>query len=247
MELTFPPVRRAKTFRDYTGPFESAGEAREVLSKTSFNELTVEDIKRSLSYLMEERPIETYGIALDILRASDKTRGFFVRDVEDIVRSAARKSLHDPLPPWSTETDVAFTDYVRLISYHARCAIRLLEFFTTGGFIKKTGTEWVWYNTRCDVCPPTSNKIVVQGEMLEKARPTMWWAGYWEKIVTSVRDSPCEELVEKQYIWNSTLQALAKDCPTCHEVAEREFPLFKAKLVLEITKIINGVRIRFVD
>jgi len=198
---------------------------------------------------METSPIEVYAIVLDILRAPRKVtwRGF-TRSMEDIARSAARKSLHDrPLDTRTTEMNIRLDDYTRFTLYHTRCAIRLLDFFVAEDFTKKTGTGWVWYNTRCEVCLPASNCTVVRDGAQENAKhPAIWWVDYWGKIVASVRDSPCERLVDEEPIWASTLHDLAKECPTCHEAAEREFPVFKATLVAEIKRIVDGVRIRFV-
>jgi len=161
-----------------------------------------------------------------------------------MARSAARNSLLDPpLGTWTTGMDTKRDDYNRFTTYHFRCTVRLLVFLSTGELVKKTGTDWVWFNTRCGVCPLTSRSIVVPAEVLGTKYTAMWWVEYWERIVGAVGDSPCEKPFDDEPIWNSTLQALARGCPACHETAAKEFPLFRERLVNMVTKIIEDVRI----
>jgi len=199
---------------------------------------------------MKDKPVEVYAIALDLLRAPGNILPRDVaRGVEDMARSAARNSLLDPpLGIWTTEMNIELDDYNRFTAYHFRCRGRLLVFLVTGDTVKNTGTDWVWFNTRCGVCPLTLKSIVVPIAVLGKGKyPATWWVKYWERIVTSVGDSPCEKPFIDEAIWNTTLHALAKKCPTCHEAAVREFPLFREKLVKMVTKIIENVRIPCVD
>ena len=171
--------------------------------------------------------------------------------MQDIARLAARNSLlNPPLGTQTAEMGIKFElDYIRFTTYHRRCELGLIKFLVTTRFPETMGTEWVWYDTRCGVCPLTSKRFMVPGETREITRHTaMWWVTYLERIVPSVGDCPCEELFdEKQEIWDSILRTLAKDCPICHEAARKEFPLFREKLQVAITKIINNVGIHFVD
>ena len=68
-----------------------------------------------------------------------------------------------------------------------------------------------------------------------------------KRTVSCVADSPCEKAFEGEHVWRPLIQALAEECPTCHEVAAREFPLFKEKLLKIVTDIVNSVRIHSVD
>ena len=240
-----------RTLRGRTEPFRSGNEARRVLSRINYEEDALEDIKRSLSRLMKERPVEVYAIALDLLRASRKRPlpKVIAEGVEGIARSAVRNSLLDPLlGPWTTEMGAKHGDYLQLINYHHRCSIELLEFLVTEAVIKSMGTEWIWYNTRCGVCTLVLDSFVVPSAALGTAKlPAKWWVTYWETVIASVRESPCEKLFNSGHIWDSTFQALAIECPTCHRAVAKEFPLFKEKILNAVTKIIDGVRITFVD
>ena len=60
-----------RTLRNYTEPFKSRHEARKVPLRLGYKENTLEDIERTLSYLMGERPVEVYSITLD-LRTRDR-------------------------------------------------------------------------------------------------------------------------------------------------------------------------------
>lgn len=192
---------------------------------------------------MKRSPVEVYAVALDLLRYPRKTLPeTIVQGVEDIARSAARHSLRGPpLGDWTPKMKVKSDDYTQLINYHRQCTLRVLKFVATGDLIKRTGTEWIWHNPRCEACPPTS-KVPVVALGIPK-HPTSWWVIFWERVVASIGECPCEELLEDGQIWNSTLQALAKECPTCYQTAVEKYPRFKEKVMQIITDIIDSVSI----
>jgi len=208
----------------------------------------LDEIRQTLSRITN-RPVEAYAVALELLRVPCKalTRGV-TKGVEDIVRSIARESLRDPaLGTWATEMPIKLDDYMRFTSYHRRCRIRLVEFLATGELIKATGNEWIWYNTKCGVCPIVSQSNVVSSATLGIEKyPAAWWVAYWERVVAAVGETPCEGPFGNQNIWGGTLRALKENCAVCHEAAAREFPSFRGELVKAVTKIIDGVRIPFV-
>ena len=224
-------------------------EAERVLLEISHEENALEDIKRSLSHLMKESPVEVYAIVLDLLRAPQKSLpSVIIEGVKELARSAARNSLRDPpLDTWSTEMNVGEEDYSRFTAYRTRCRDRLLEFLATGEFIRTTGTAWIWYDTRCGVCSLASERVIVPDAALETEKyQVKWWVTCLERIMASVREFPCEKPFKRKRIWNSTLQELKVECPTCHMAAVEEFPLFKEELLSAVTKVIDGVRIQFV-
>ena len=240
--------RGSRTARDDREPLKSADDLRRALLIIDHDEVVLDEIRRTL-LRTTNRPLEAYAIALGLLRVPCKplTSGV-TKGVEDIVRSIARDSLRDPaLGSWAPEMPVKHDDYMRFTSYHRRCRIRLVEFLATGELIKATGNEWIWYNTRCEVCPivPQSNVVSSATLGIEK-HPAAWWVAYWERVVAAIGETPCEGPFEDQNIWGSTLRALRDGCPSCHEVAVREFPIFRGKLVNMVTNIIDGVRVPFV-
>ena len=85
-------------------------------------------ISHSLSYLLKEKPVEVYAIALDLLRDSRKPLPrVFAKGVEDIAHYAARSSLLDrQLGPWTPETQVKEDDYDRFVDYHLQYRLRLV-------------------------------------------------------------------------------------------------------------------------
>ena len=208
----------------------------------------LDEIRQTLSRKTNSL-VEAYAVALELLRAPCKplTRGV-IKGVEDIVRSLARDSLREPaLGTWATEMPIKHDDYTRFTSYHRRCRVRLIEFLATGELIKATGNEWIWYNTECGVCPIVSQSNVMSSATLGIEKyPAAWWVTYWERVVAAAGETPCEGPFEDKNIWGGTLRALKRECPVCHEAAENEFPIFRAKLVNKITEIINGVRIPFI-
>jgi len=249
----FSPVERkftSKTTRDLSEPFKTSRDARRVLLRMSYDDEALGDIERSLSYLINQSPVEVYAIALDLLRDPRKPLPREIANgMERIARIAGRNSLRDPpLGVWTTGMHIKQDDYIRFTDYHLWCRIRLAQFLATADLIKKTGDEWIWYNTRCGVCPLTPTSIVVPTAALGAGkRPATWWVTYWEKVVALVGECPSEDPFTDGHIWDSTLRGLAKECPTCHETAAKEFPHFKDKLVNMITDIIDGVRMPFDD
>lgn len=202
------------------------------------------------SRLPNESPVEAYALALDILRDTRKPLSReFIKDVEDVARSAARSSLLDrQLGTWTHGMQIKKDDYERFIDYHDQCRVRLVASLKTEELIKNTGSHWIWYNTRCGVCPLTPKSYAVPTKNLgTMIRPTTWWVTYLEGTIPCVQDSPCEETFENEHIWQSILQALGKECPTCHRTAAREFPLFKKRLLKIVTEIVDSVRTLFVN
>ena len=231
-----------KKHRGHTQPSRSSAEARKVLSKFNYEQNTLEDVKHVLSYLMEERPAEAYAIALDLLRAPHPS--VIAEDLGNIARTAARNSLLNP----PLNNCIAERDYIRLAAYRFRCSIALLQSLATGETIKSMGTDWTWYDARCGVCPLVPESVVAEVAILGSAKPpTAWWATYWETVFVSFGQFPSEKSPEIKYIRNSTLQALKKACPTCHEAAEKEFPTFEEKLISAVAKIIDRVHIPIAD
>ena len=214
---------------------------------TEHDDFVVEEIRRALSGV-HKSPLESYAIALELLRAPAKplTRGV-IKGVEDIARAYARESLRDgELGSWALEMPVKHDDFGRFTSYHRRCRIRLVEFMATGELIKATGSDWVWYNTRCGVCPIVVRSNVISSTALGVQKdPALWWVRYWERVVAAVGETPCEGPFEDESIWGDTLRALARECTLCHEAAAREFPVFRGRLVDVVANIIDGVRITF--
>ena len=198
----------------------------------------------------KESPVKVYAIALDFLR---DTRKPLPRDltkvVKDMARSAARRSLLDrQLDTWTPGTQIKKDDYERFINYHGQCRVRLVASLGTKELIKNTGSHWIWYNTQCGVCSLAPKNYAVPTRELGVVKcPTTWWVTYWENIVPCVEDSPCEKAFENEHIWKSIMRALGKECPTCHETATREFPLFKKRLLKMVTMTVGSVCTLFVD
>lgn len=230
------------------GPLKSSDEAREVLMKIEYKDGDLESFKSSLSYLARESPIEVYAIALDLLRARCGGEGaptMIIGDISRIAMSAARNCLSLPFP--SPGVTMADQDRKRLVSYRCQCRDRLHDVLNSEGLTESTGTEWIWYNPECGVCPLVPESIVMPDAAPGmKIYPTKWWAAHWETIVRDLWNFPCEKAIEDQNIWDSTLQALAEECPECHKAAAEEFPLFRERLVTTVAKIIDGVSIPFV-
>jgi len=237
--------RGSKTSGDDKEPLKSTDDFRRALLMDR-EEVVLDEIRQTLLRVTNGRSIEAYAVALELIRAPCKplTKGV-TKGVEGIVRSIARDSLRDPmLGTWASDMPVKHDDYVRFISYHRRCRIRLIEFLATGELIKATGNEWVWYNTKCGVCPIVPQSSVVSSATLGIEKyPAAWWVTHWEMVVAAAGETPCEGPFEDKNIWGGTLRALRKECPTCHKAAETEFPIFREQLVSLVTKIINGVRI----
>lgn len=251
MQPSFPLVRNRvpKALRGRE-PFKSSDEAREVLLGIRCKKSTLEVIKLSLSYLIKERPVEVYAIVLELLRAPPRSLPKkVVKGLKEIAGLAARNSLLDyPLGSWTIGMNIEQEDYRRFTTYRRQCSVRLVQLLEMRNMAENMGTHWIWYNTRCGVCSRTSNSVAVSGTVLGAAKyPVVWWVTYWERVVASVADFPCEKPFEDEHMWNSTLQALARECPTCYEAAAREFPQFRGKLVEAITKLIDNVRTSFVD
>ena len=231
-------------------PFKTTDDAREGLRDVDYSKTTLDNITHSLSRLLEENAVEVYAIALGLLRNTRKPLPReFTQGVEDIARYAARNSLLDrQLGPWTPETLVKKDDYDRFVGYHLQCRARLVRSLESKELIGNTGTHWIWYNTRCGVCHPVPNSSIVPNEVLGVGKcPTAWWVTYLERTVSCVADSPCEKAFESDDIWRPLMRTLAKECPTCHEAAVREFPIFKDRLLGMVTEIVNSVRIHFVD
>ena len=242
--------RVPKAFRGNMEPFKTSHEARRDLRKVDYCKITPEHVKRSLSHLLREDPVEVYAITLDLLRSLHKPLPTeFAEDIEDIARSAARSSfLNRQLDTWTPEMHIKKDDYERFIDYHRQCRARLVASLVTGELIENMGTHWIWYNAGCGECSPILKGNVVSNRELEVGKhPATWWVTYWERTVTTVGGSTCEKAFENEGIWESILRALATECPECHETAASEFPLFKEKLSEVVAKIINGVRTLFID
>ena len=169
--------------------------------------------------------------------------------MEDIARSAARSSLLDrQLDTWAPGMQIKKEDYERFIDYRDQCRLRLVASLVTEELMKQTGSHWIWYNTECGACHPTPKNYVTTTTVLRTGKyPTTWWATYLERIVPCVEDSPCERALESEHVWKSIMRPLAKECPTCHWTATREFPLFKKRLLKMVTRIVDSVCTPFVD
>ena len=220
------------------------------LRDVDYSKTTLEHITYSLSYLLGENPVQAYAIALELLRDTRKPPSReFAKGVEDIARRAARSSLLDrQLDPWTPEMQVEKDDYDRFVDYRLQCRLRLVGSLRTQELVKNTGSNWVWYNTRCGVCRPIPDSFIILDEVLEVGKcPAAWWVTYLERTVSRVADSPCEKAFESEHVWSDLMEDLEEECPKCHKVAAREFPFFKEKLLGMVTKIVNGVRIHFID
>jgi len=243
----------SRKFRNLKEPFKSSRKARKILLKIAYEEDALEDIKSSLSHLIEEKPAEVYTIAVELLRAPHKPLPKVITEgVEEIARSAARKSLQNP-PKFgdrTDETNIGRFDYPQLAYYHFQYKHRLVDILWTESFLKSAGTQQVWCNTSCGVCPPARKDDFVAPHVCKALGiteyPPKWWAEYWTKVVTSVKEDPCWGPFEDGSIRNDTLQALARVCLTCYEAAARELPHFEDQVSNAINKVIDGVRI-FVD
>lgn len=225
--------------------FKTIEEARKALLKINSDETAFRDFSRLLSTLMKETPLEVYAFASELLRDPQKPlQGGVEKGVEDIARSAARNALCNPqLGTWTSRTNIESDDYDRFTSYHRRCSDRLVQLLETGDLIENAGTDWIWHSGRCESCshtPETSNVVL----KITK-QPTTWWAKYWGGVIASVRDRPCKESFENDQTWDSTLETLELECPTCYETAKEQYPRFKQKVVQMITVIIDRVRIHF--
>ena len=232
-------------FRQRRKPFKTGVKARKVLSNINWDENVLERANHLLSDLMRDRPVEVYAVALDLLRDQPKALPQKItQGVKEIARLAARSSLRNPpLGMWTPETNIEYDDYVRFASYHRKCSVRLLIFLATEVLIQETATEWIWHDAECKMYSPTPSP---PGLTLEAAKhPVAWWTGYWERIVASIGDCPCQDLFENDQIWDSTLPALKMECPTCYETAVKNYPRFKQKVVQIVTGIIDEVSIHF--
>ena len=230
--------------------FKTRDDARKGLQDVDYNKTTLEHIIHSLSDLLEEKPVQVYAIALDLLRDTpNPLPREFAKSVEDIAHHAARSSLlYRQLGPWTPETQVKKDDYDRFVGYHLQCKLRLVESLRTQELIENTGSNWIWYNTRCGVCRLIPDSFIIQNEALGAGkRPAAWWVTYLERTASRVADSPCEKAFESEHIWTDLMRDLGEKCPTCYEAAVREFPIFKEKMLGVVTKIVNSVCIHFID
>ena len=185
---------------------------------------------------MTENPVEVYGIALDLLRNPHKPLPKGVdTGVEEIARLAARNALRNPLPEmWTTKMNINRNEYDQITSYRLRCSLRLVVFLTSKEVVEKTGSEWIWDGAEYKACALVYKM---------PKHPTTWWVIYWENLVASIGEFPCEELIENDQFWNSTLQPLKEECQECYKTAVEKYPRFKKKVIQIITDIINGVSI----
>ena len=217
--------------------------ARIALPCINRDETGLESARHFLSNYIKERPVEVYAVALGLLRESNKALPEkFAQGVEDIARSAARNALRNPPPEmWTTKMNINRNDYDQITSYHLQCSLRLVVFLTSKEVVEKTGSEWIWEGTKCKACAPIY-KVPVLTLGVPK-HPTAWWGIYWERVVASIGECPCEELIENDQFWNSTLQPLKEECQMCYETAVKNYPRFKKKVIQIITDIINSVSI----
>ena len=205
----------------------------------------LERARHCLSGLMKDSPVEVYAIALDLLRDKHNPLPEGIDEgVKDMARLAARNSLLDPqLGFWNAEMYIKSGDYAWFTGYHRRCSVRLLQFLTTEDLIKVTGSEWIWYNTRCGVCPratPGNVSVLVPTVKGNPKYPVTWWVDYWELVISVTGERPCEESFKDEQIWGSTLRTLAGQCPKCYSAAMEEYPRFSRMVVQRITEIVNS-------
>jgi hypothetical protein len=241
-DVTRPLARILSKDLRWLSPFKSSKKARRVLSDIDWDETVLERARHCLSDLMKEKPTEVYAVALSLLRDPHKALPETIAwGMEDIIRSAARNYLLDPpLGSWNDEMDIRFEDYIRLTDYRRRCRTSLILFLISRDFVKETGTEWVWYNPKCRVCHRTTATSIVP--VLGGGKyPTTWWVGYWQRVVPYVGERPSEETFANDPNWNSTLEALRMNCPTCYKAVVEEYPRFKEKILKIITDIIDDV------
>lgn len=232
-------------------PFKTGDEARNLLSKIAYerDENMLDFIRYSLSHLIEERPSEAYSIAIDMRQSPRGTVETVVaRSLEDIARAAARNSLlHPPPDPWAPWMGIKLAVYDRFTDYRSRCLTRLLKEFEAGRVARIVGIEWVWYSPTCATCPiwPRDrwDRDSPQPGLVapDRVYPTVWWARYWERLLYSVDDFPCEKPFKYQLIRDVTMRELAQECPKCHKKAVKEFPRFRKILVNEVTTIVDEV------
>lgn len=222
--------KKSKDIHRRKEPFKSNKEARIVLSKIDWDESVLESAKRLLSDLMTKRPFEVYAVALHLLRDPYKAiPETIAKGLEDIARSAARNSLRDPrIKSWKAGMNVEPDVFNEYTSYYIRCDIDLIKLLM--GLMKETDPERIWYDPGCKLCHNT------------KQSPT-WWANYWGGLLASVGECPCEEPFKDNRIWNSTLEVLKLECPTCYKTAKERYPRFKEKVIQMVTDIIDGVSI----
>lgn len=238
----------SKELRNLQEPFKTSLKARKVLLKLTYKKDALADLKFSLSHLIEEKPVEVYTIAVDLLRRPRKRLPKVVAEgIKEISLLAARNSLCDPLA-FSDWTAMEYRDYHQLASYRLQCKVGSGKILFTGSFLESVGTKWVWYNTTCGVCLPGHERFVPvrPGELGITKCPPEWWVDYLEEVAVSVGDLPRGGPFENKSICNRTLQNLARLCPTCYKVAVKQLPIFESKLSSAITEILHEVRV-FVD
>ena len=134
-------------------------------------------------------------------------------------------------------------DSRRLSSYRLQCHDRLVQFLATGRLIEKTGTDWVWYNATCGVCPSVpENRVTSYSALWIIKPPALWWAKYWEGVIALVEECPCTKTF-KECNWESTLRFLARKCLRCYQAAVKEYPIFSETAAGVMESLIDGVRI----
>lgn len=209
------------------------------LSNINWDEISHERARRSLLGLIEQRPVEVYTIALRLLHDPRKTfPETIARGMEDIARSAARISLRDNL--LVGETNIEKKYYAGLADYRFSCDVRLTCLLVTQEVIDKTGDDWIWHNPSCKDCPPAP-KIAVEPK--ELPHPQTWWKNYWQVVVASIRERPCEELFKDDQTWEDAMQKLEEECLTCYGMARKKYDGFKQKIIQITTNVINDVSI----
>jgi len=167
-----------------------------------------------------------------------------------MVRSAARHSLiYPPLGVWTVKMNLGWEDYLNLRAYRRRCGLKLFELLAVGRVVENMGTEWIWYDTKCGVCPFIYEwAVLIYSEYGILKYPAEWWMTYWGKAITLAGETPCEEeVLNREGIWDRVSQELKLKCPTCYEAVQKEYPRFRDELSSKVTKIINNVRILLVD
>ena len=228
----------------------TSDEARNILSEIDYerDERMLDFIWYSLSYLIEESPLEAYSIALDMLKSPRGTIETAVASgIQNIARAAARNSLfHPPPDPWEPQMGIELADYKRFIDYRPRCVTILLHIFRVGRVPFAAGTEWVWFSPKCGVCPMLSKDKCDRpqpGLLGSRPRvyPTVWWAGYWQRLLCSLDDFPCEKAFMDRFIWDVTMRELSQECSECHKKAVKQFPRFRKIIVGEISAVLDDV------
>ncbi|OAX40160.1 hypothetical protein K503DRAFT_715035 [Rhizopogon vinicolor AM-OR11-026] len=190
----------------------------------------MEDVEESVRKIMvapslvERNPLGLFAIAC--------RHGF-----EPEARTAARYSLHHPLPTHDNITITRLPENITqgLAEYRSRCSHAARTLCDNLDWLKHSQThsfhEW-W--TSC--CPCDSRADVRY--MAHGTYPREWWANYMEETSVALEESPCGAAVTKN-VANAVERA--SDCPSCRRRAHQQMDYFTQALALELDKTIAKI------